>query len=114
MKIKRFNESVQSVNENVTLYRLVSVPKGEPLVVDTESPGKFYFNNETGIDPSLLKNDGGDLHVIKITTPSDNIDSEASKSESDANGKQIGNAIVVLSDPTLAEVESITPYKKVA
>lgn len=112
MKIRRFNESFQPINESVsTLYRLVSVPKGEPLVVDTLNPGKYYFVNKNAIDTSLIDNDG-DLHVIKVTTPSSNIDSEASELESRESGKGIGNAIVVLKDDSKATIENIEPYKK--
>ena len=110
MKIKRFNESHQSVNENVTLYRLVSVPKGEPLVVDIENPGKFYFQSEAEIDPSILKNDGGELHVIKVNTTSDNIDQEVSDAESESHNCKC----IVLKDDSKAEVSLIEPYKKSA
>ena len=109
MKIKKFNES-NSINENVTLYRLVSVPKGEKLVVDIENPGKFYFQKESEIDPSVLKNKSGDLHVIKVQTTSDNIDQEKSEIESGSHNCKC----VVLKDDSKAEVALIEPYKKTA
>jgi len=108
MKIKKFNESI--VNENVNLYRLVCVPKGEPLVVNTENPGRFYFQSESEIDPSVLDGKTGDLHVIQIKTTSDNIDESESEIESEAHGCKC----VVLKDDTHAEVEKIEPYKKAA
>jgi hypothetical protein len=107
MKIKRFNES-NSINENVTLYRLVSVPKGEKLVVDVENPGKFYFQSESDINPSVLGDKSGDLHVIKVQTTSDNIDQEKSEAESGSHNCKC----VVLKDDSKAEVALIEPYKK--
>ena len=108
MRIKRFNESIQKVNESKTLYRLVRVPNGEPLVVDIESPGKFYFQNIKDIDESLLKGEKGDLHVIKVTTDDNNIDDNASEASTGANVTKV----IVLKDPSKAEVQSIEPYKK--
>lgn len=108
MKIRRFNESTQIINENVTLYRLVSVPKGEPLVVDTENPGKFYFQTESDIDTSVMKDKPGDMHVIKINTTSENIDTEKSEIESELHKCKC----VVLKDDSKAEIANIEPYKK--
>lgn len=108
MKIRRFNESIQSINENVTLYRLVSVPKGEPLVVDTENPGKFYFKSENDIDTSVMKDKPGDIHVIKVNTTSDNIDKEKSELESELHNCKC----VVLKDDSKADIAYIEPYKK--
>jgi len=110
MKIKRFNESTQPINENVVLYRLVSVPEGEPLVVDTENPGKYYFQDESDIKPEVLGEHGGDYHVIKVHTTSDNIDEEASEAESEKHNCKC----VVLKDDSQVEIDMITPLKNAA
>jgi hypothetical protein len=116
MRIRKVTDELirENAGGETTLYRLVSVPHGQPLVVNTKEPGKFYFSNEKALDPSLLKNKGGDIHVIKVTTPSSNIDSEASKQESESHGKKLLNAVVVLEDPSKAKIMSIEPYKKAA
>ncbi len=108
MKIRRFNESTKSINENVTLYRLVSVPKGEPLVVNTENPGKFYFKSKGDIDTSVMKGKLGDLHVIKVNTTSNNIDTDKSEIESELHKCKC----VVLKDDSKADIDNIEPYKK--
>jgi hypothetical protein len=110
MKIKRFNESTQPINENVVLYRLVSVPQGEPLVVDTENPGKYYFQSESDIKPDVLGENGGEYHVIKVNTTSDNVDKEASERESETHKCKC----VVLKDDSKVEIDMISPLKKAA
>jgi hypothetical protein len=110
MRIKRFNES--KINESTAiLYRLVSVPQGEHLVVNTKDPGKYYFKSEGDVDPTVLDNhQGGELHIIKVETDASNIDDSASNQESDKNGCDC----VVLKDSSDAEIVEITPYKMAA
>lgn len=115
MIVQKFSEVVnESVDSETTLFRLVTVPHGKPLVVDTKNPGKYYFANKNSIDPSVLKNKGGDLHLLKVNTSSSNIDKESSEEESAAHGKKLLNALVVLKDPSKAHIISIEPYKKAA
>ena len=114
MKIKKFTEGKNNENADATLYRLVNVPNGSNLVVNVKEPGKYYFNSEKAIDPSILKNSNGELHVIKVQTSNSNINRDESDAESRAPGKKLLNNIVVLNDPSDAKIISIEPYKKAA
>ena len=107
MRIKKFNESI---NENIVLYRLISVPKGEPLVIDIENPGKFYFQNESDINPDVLGENEGEYHMIKVHTTSDNIDEEASEKESEIHKCKC----IVLRDDSKSEIDLIKPLKKIS
>lgn len=108
MKIKRFNESKK--DKEVTLYRLVCVPEGKPLVVDTDNPGKYYFDSKDDVDPSVLKKKSGDFHLIKVNTPESNIDDDKSEELSALHKCKC----VVLKSPSMVEIEKIEPYKKAA
>ena len=113
MRIRKFTDN--KLNENATgdatLYRLVSVPEGDHLVINTKEPGKYYFQTEKDIDPKVLKDNSGEMHVIKVQTPNSNINKEESETETEAHG---GGKIVVLNDPSDAKIQSIEPYKKAA
>lgn len=111
MIVQKFAEVINESKGDTTLFRLVSVPHGSPLVVDTKNPGRYYFTTQKSIDPSILKNKSGDLHLLKVTTPSSNIDNQASSEESKVHGK---NSVVVIEDPSKAQIISIEPYKKAA
>lgn len=97
MIIRKFNNLIKESKEELTLYRLVRVPKGEPLVVNFDEPGKHYFKSKNTADPSLLKNQTGDLWMMEVTTDSDNVVSE------DDN-------VIVIEDPRMAKVQSIIPF----
>ena len=107
MTVQKFAEVINESQGDTTLFRLVRVPHDSPLVVDTKKPGKYYFTDQKSIDPSLLKNKNGDLHLLKVSTPSSNIDKQSSSSKS-------ADGVVVIEDESKAQIISIEPYKKAA
>lgn len=99
MKIKRFNSVIKESNSSeVILYRLVGVPKGEPLVINTENPGKFYFKTKNSANKNVLKNKTGDIWIMEVSTNSDNISSDSDN-------------VIVLDNPKSSEILSIMPFK---
>jgi len=110
MDVKKFSQFINestSTNESVDLYRLVAVGQGEDLVVDTKTPGKYYFKNESDINTDVLKKKGEEYHVIKVKTDSSNIDEEMSKVESEKHGCEC----VVLKDESKVEYEGTEPFQ---
>ena len=99
-RFKKGSKINESSNAPVTLYRVVGVGDGEPLVVDTKNPGKHYFRSEDVIDLNILKKQVDEYHVIKVKTTESNIDEELSDDE-----------CVVLKNDALVEVDGITPLK---
>jgi len=109
MKITKFGQFInEEVSNPIDLYRLVAVPEGEKLVVDTENPGKYYFKNKKDADISVLSNPGKEYHIIKVTTSKSNIDEDLSAIESETQGCDC----VVLKDDSEVEIENIEPFKK--
>lgn len=109
IKFKEFIKESIKISESVELYRLVSIGADEDLVIDTKNPGKYYFASESDIDKDVLKKQGEEYHVIKITTDESNIDEELSKEESEKHGCNC----VVLKDDSLVEFEGTTPFKEI-
>jgi len=97
MIIRKFNNLIKESKEDLTLYRLLRIPEGEPLVVKFDDPGKYYFKSKKTADPSLLKNQTGDLWMMEVITDSGNIASE------DDN-------VIVIDDPRIAKIQSIIPF----
>lgn len=97
MIIRKFNSLIKESKEDLTLFRLVRVPEGEPLVINFDEPGKYYFKSKKSADPQLLKNKTGDIWVMEVTTDSNNVASE------DDN-------VIVIEDPKMAKVQSIIPF----
>lgn len=111
MNVKKFSQFINestSTNELVDLYRLVAVGEGEDLVIDTKTPGKYYFKNDSDIKTEVLKKEGEEYHVIKVKTDSSNIDEELSKVESEKHGCEC----VVLRDESKVEYEGTEPFQK--
>lgn len=115
MKINKFSQFIKedidtdTIIQNdstTTLYRIVSVKDGDPLVVDTQNPGKYYFKSESDLDKTVLDHQGDEYHLITVTTSSSNIDDEMSQQESEKNGCDC----VVLKDDSKVEIESIIPF----
>lgn len=106
IKFSQFiKEDVQS-EKSVELFRLVAVSEGESLVIDTKKPGLYYFRNEEDIDTSVLKKEGDEYHIIKVTTDESNIDVDLSKQESEKQGHDC----VVLKDDSIVNYEGSTPF----
>ena len=98
MIIEKFKDSlIQESVKQKTVYRLVRVPVGEPLVVETDNPGKYYFQSKKVADPSLMKTKKGNLWILEVMTNSDNISSEE-------------DGVIILKDPKKAEIQSIMPF----
>jgi uncharacterized protein (UPF0128 family) len=109
MSVKKFSQFInESASESINLYRLVAVGEGEDLVVDTKTPGKYYFKNESDINTDVLKKKGEEYHVIKVKTDSSNIDEELSRIESEKHGCEC----VVLKDESQVEYEGTEPFQK--
>jgi len=104
-RFKKGSKINESSNDPVTLYRVVAVGDGEPLVVDTKSPGKYYFRHQEEINLDALKKRSNEYHVIEVNTTESNIDEELSEIESEKNGCEC----VVLKSETAVAVMGITP-----
>ena len=107
VKFTQFLKESQSINESIDLYRLVAVGEDEHLVVDTNNPGKYYFQSKNDIKKDVVSKDAKEYHVIKVTTSDSNIDKELSDQETEKQGC----VCVVLKDDSKADIESITPFK---
>lgn len=106
MDVIKFTQFINEskINESVTLYRIVPVPAGESLVVDTDSPGKYYFKDKSDVKPDVLTKKGLEYFIVEVETDSSNIDDVLSEEESEEHGCKC----VVLSDDSKAEVKQIT------
>lgn len=108
MDVKKFSNFIKENNTTtIDLYRLVAVGEGESLVVNTKTPGKYYFKNESDINTDVLKKKGEEYHVIKIKTSESNIDEEMSRLESEKHGCEC----VVLKDDSQVEYEGTEPFQ---
>jgi hypothetical protein len=111
MDVIKFNQFIKEnydsdVESNtVELYRVVGVPSGESLVINTKNPGLYYFRNEEDIDTDVLSKDGDEYHVIKVKTTESNIDEELSAQESEKQGHDC----VVLKDDSSVTYDGSTP-----
>ncbi len=94
-----------AVNEraggDIDLYRLVNSK------VDLASPGRFYVDSKSAVDPGILKKKGEDLFLVTVSCPASNVDEAASEAECAKHGKE---AIVVVKDEKKCEVVSVEPF----
>lgn len=115
MKLKRYNNFLNEDKEievdniptsgKTTLYRLTSHP-----VVDLSAPGEFYVSKKSDVNPDLLEDKGdGDLFLITVNCPNNNIDKEKSEMEC---AKHDCDCIIVVKDDSKCEVVKVEPYKK--
>lgn len=114
MKIKKLYEWVndsesasyefEDLEGDITLFRLTS-----HSVVDLSEPGEFYVCDENDIDPDILDNKSNDLYLITVTTNSDNIDEEKSRSECDEKNNMF---IVAVKDDSKCRLVSAAPFNR--
>jgi len=108
MIIKKFNELInesKSVNESMTLYRVVPLKNKEKL--DVNEPGKYFVDSKSKIKDLTLKGKASDYYLITIKASTEDIDKTASDKESEVQGTKV----VALKSGADKEVVKVEPYK---
>ena len=110
MIIKKFNEIINEemtskaslLDGDIKLYRLTS-----HNILDLSSPGEYYLNSKSKLDPKILKKSGGDLYVVTVKCNSSNIDLDKSEKEC---AKLDNNGIVAVKNDNKCELVSVEPF----
>lgn len=108
MIIKKFNELLKesaSVNESMTLYRVVPLKGTEKL--DVNDPGKYYVTSKSNIKDIKLKSKAKDYYLVTVKANADDVDQTASEKETEAQGTKV----VALKNGADKEIVKVEPYK---
>jgi hypothetical protein len=108
MIIKKFNQLVKesaSVNESMTLYRVVPLKGSEKLNVN--DPGKYYVASKSNIKDITLKGKANDYYLVTIKANTDDVDQSASEKETEIQGSKV----IALKSGAEKEIVKIEPYK---